>query len=354
MGLYKRNNVWWMSLTHQGKQIRRSTETANKKLAQNVLAMVKVRIIEGKFFDVLQEKNRTFDEMMERYMTEHMSKKPSRESFVYFKKNLSSFFSGYALAEITPNLIVQYKAKRYKNGVAPSTINRELSVMKAAFNRSIKEWGWCRDNPVSKVSMEKENNKRDRWMTDEEETLLLSFSLDWLKDIILFALHTGMRRGEILSLTWKGVDLFRKTVTVFHSKNGEKRTIPINQTTFDLLRHKIKVRSIITDLVFHSKVCTPINKDNLRRSFNLAIKKAGIDDFHFHDLRHTFATRLIQTGVEIYKVQKLLGHKTSAMTQRYAHHNPESLRDGVIILDRKEKTITNLSQSLDVQELRTS
>jgi len=154
-----------------------------------------------------------------------------------------------------------------------------------------------------------------------------------------------MRRGEILALTWKGVDLFRRTVTVFHSKNGERRTIPINQTVLSLLKEKSKVRPLKTNLVFHSGAYTRINVHNLRRAFISDLTKAGIEDFRFHDLRHTFATRLVQAGVDLYKVQRLLGHKSPTMTQRYAHHYPESLRDGVEILDRKEKSITNLSQS---------
>jgi len=149
-----------------------------------------------------------------------------------------------------------------------------------------------------------------------------------------------MRMGEILSLTWEGVSLFRKTVMVFHSKNGERRTIPINRIVFELLKEKSNVRAIKTDLVFCGKAYTPIDENNLRRAFRGAIKKAQIENFHFHDLRHTFATRLIQAGIDIYKVHRLLGHKSPIMTQRYAHHYPESLRDGVEILEKREKAIT--------------
>jgi len=151
--------------------------------------------------------------------------------------------------------------------------------------------------------------------------------------------------GEILSLTWEGVSLFRKTVTVFHSKNGERRTIPINRVMFELLKEKSKIRPIKTGLVFYGKAYSSIDDNNLRRAFRGAIKKAQIENFHFHDLRHTFATRLIQAGIEIYKVQCLLAHKSPIMTQRYAHHYPESLRDGVEILEKRESSITILSQS---------
>jgi len=265
-------------------------------------------------------------------MREHIIKTASQESHKYYSKNLSSFFGRYTLAEITPKLIVQYRGERYAKGVTPATINRELAAMKAAFNLAIREWEWCRDNPVSKVSMEKENNRRDRWLSLEEEQNLLKVCPAWLREIVTFALNTGMRRGEILSLTWKGVDLFRKTITVFFSKNGERRTIPVNQTMFCLLKEKSKVRQLSTNLVFHSRAYTEINVNNLRRAFCSALTRARIEEFHFHDLRHTFVTRLVQAGVDLYKVQRLLGHKSPLMTQRYAHHYPESLREGVEIL----------------------
>ncbi|MEP7153474.1 MAG: site-specific integrase [Nitrospira sp.] len=195
--------------------------------------------------------------------------------------------------------------------------------------------------------MKKENNQRDRWLNEEEITQLLEACAPWLHDLVLFALNTGMRMGEILELTWRGVDLdlTRRTVAVFRSKNGERRTIPVNQTVLAMLTTKAKVRSLVTDRVFCSKAYTPMETGHLRRSFRLALSKVKIEDFHFHDLRHTFATTLVQSGVDLYKVQQLLGHKSPIMTQRYAHHYPESLRNGVEILDRVRGISTNLAQS---------
>ena len=210
---------------------------------------------------------------------------------------------------------------------------------------AVKEWEWCRENPVSRVSMERENNKRDRWLSPEEEARLLECCAPWLRDVVTVALHTGMRMGEILELTWGGVDFNRRTVTVLRSKNGERRTIPVNETVLSVLRQKSKVRSLMTELVFCSKAFTPLESGHMRRSFRLALSKAQIEDFHFHDLRHTFATRLVQAGVDLYKVQRLLGHKSPVMTQRYAHHYPESLRDGVNLLDQAATLGTNLVQS---------
>ncbi|HEV8329339.1 MAG TPA: tyrosine-type recombinase/integrase [Nitrospiraceae bacterium] len=342
MGLVKRGKYWCMRFTYQGQQVRRSTSTTDRRLAEAILGKVRAQIVEGRFFETLEEKTRTFDELMTRFLAEHAAKKSEPRHYRGYFNNLKAFFGGRTLAEITQKLIAEYKALRYAAGLKPASINRELASLKKAFNLAVREWEWCRENPVSKVSMERENNKRDRWLSVEEEPRLLQGCAPWLYAIVIFALHTGMRMGEILELTWRGVDFSRRTVMVVRSKNGERRTIPVNETVLSVLKQKSKVRSLRTDLVFCSQVFTSMESGHLRRSFRLALGRAKIEDFHFHDLRHTFATRLVQAGVDLYKVQRLLGHKSPIMTQRYAHHYPESLRDGVEILDQVG---TNLVQS---------
>jgi len=342
MGIYLRGKVWWVDYVYRGKRYRESTGTDNRKLAQRYYDKIKGEIAEGRLFRKLPGEKKTFREMMEKYLDEHVSKLKSRRAFTGYSKNLISFFGDYKVSEISPKLINEYKIKRLSDGIKPSSLNRELATMKKAFNLAMKEWEWVIENPAAKISLERENNKRDRWLTYEEEERLLKESPSDLKEIITLALNTGMRIGEILNLKWKGVDLFRKTITIFESKNNEKRTIPMNNIVFEMLKAKAKVRSINNDIVFSSNVGTLKDERNVRRKFELAVKRAGIEDFRFHDLRHTFATRLVQEGCDFYKVQRLLGHKTPLMTQRYAHHYPESLRDAVNILS---KHVTNLSQS---------
>jgi integrase len=133
-------------------------------------------------------------------------------------------------------------------------------------------------------------------------------------------------------------------VTVFKSKNGERRTLPLNQTALALLKYKAGSHSLDTELVFPSEAQTRLNASNISRSLHLVLEKTKLTDFHFHDLRHTCATRMVQAGVDLYKVQRLLGHKSPIMTQRYAHHYPESLRDGVEALDVGRTVSTNLAQ----------
>jgi integrase len=203
-----------------------------------------------------------------------------------------------------------------------------------------KQWEWVSANPASKISF-KELKARtvDRWLAYGEEKKLLEEVegklYGQLKDIVVLALNTGMSQEELLKLQWQKVDLFRKTITTTRKKTSRTRTIPINNTVFELLKQRMRVRPIHdSGYVFFNSAGNMIDAGKLKGAFINAVKKAEIHNFRFHDLRHTFATRLVQRGVDLYKVAKLLGHADISTTQRYAHHYPESLRDGVEILDK--------------------
>jgi integrase len=359
MGLYKRGKVLWMAFTYQGRQIRRSTETTDKHLAKRIYDKILGEIAEGKWFERLPGEDKTVAELLDRYLNEYATFHQSSGTAVgtrIITEELEQVFGTMLLKELTPQRIVSYKVTCREKGLAPATINHRLGILRHAFKLAIREWGWIKENPAAMVVREKVNNDRDRWLTEDEEERLLEACLQyhpdqfsgsqssWLWEIVLFALNTGMRQDEILSLEWPNIDLSRKTAAVIRSKNGEKRTIPLNQTVCGQLKEKARVRNIRCSYVYHSAAGTKIIRRNLMRAFYIVTERAKIEDFRFHDLRHTFATRLAQAGVDIYKIAKLLGHKDIRMTQRYAHHYPESLRDGVEVLDRK-KIITNLSHS---------
>jgi len=341
MGLYKRGKVWWMTIIYDGGRIRRSTGTADRRLAQAILAKLQVQIVEGRFFETREEKQRTFAEMVKRYLEEvSVTKAPG--SMLRDRQcadHLLPCFGDKLVYQVSSKLLGEYKVKRRAEGAAPATINKELGMVRHLFNVAVREWEWCRENPMLRVSMEPVHNARDRWLTVEEEQDLLCFSPPWLRELIIFALNTGMRRGEILGLKWQDVDLARGVLVVMKSKNKERRTIPLNARVFELLVDKQSRMARSQELVFPTSENTMRDERNLTRGFYLALKKAGIENLTFHDLRHTFATRLVQAGVDLYKVQRLLGHKSPVMTQRYAHHSPESLRDGVAILDRLPREV---------------
>ncbi len=333
--MFKRGGVWWTCIRYEGKKVQKSLETDDRRLAQAIEAKIRAEIAEGKFFDKPVGQSKTFKDMMEKFMQEHAPKvsKNMQKSYASSLKHLATFWGNSKLSDIKPKLISEYKVLRKNKGIKPATINRELAMLSKAFNLAVKEWEWIRDNPVSRVPKEKENNERDRWLNAEDEKRLLENSSSWLKEIIIFSLHTGLRIGELLSLEWNRVNLFRKTIIIQKSKNGKPRTVPLNQIALEILAQKSKTRSIKNDLVFTSSTATKIDGDNLRRSLSTVLKTAGIENVTPHTFRHTFATRLAQRGVDLYKIAKLLGHKDIRMTQRYAHHCPDSLRDGVQILE---------------------
>lgn len=336
MGLFKRKDspYWWISFCYKGKQYRISTETTDKRFAEKIYAKVVSEIIEGKWFDREKSEYLTFDIMMEKFMKEHapMVSQSMQERYKHALKKLMAYFKDIRIKDITPALINEYIQWRLSQGVKNATVNRELAMLSKAFNLAVKKWQWCKSNPLSSIGKLPENNTIVRWLTEEEQDKLLKSAEFYLhgqlKDIIIVAIYTGMRESEILSLTWKDIDFFKQTITVRKSKNKEQRTIPMHQRVAELL--KIKTKNPFQSIyIFSTSKGTPIKRRTLIDAFQKAVKKAKIKDFRFHDLRHTFATRLVQQGVDLYTVAKLLGHKTISVTTKYAHHSVDSLRKAI-------------------------
>jgi len=347
--MFKRDGKWWVSITFRGKRIRRSTETQNLGLAKSIEAKLRTDLIEGKYFDKYEGERKTFGEMMDRFMKEHSPKvaQNTQDSYRASLKHLLKFFGGLVLSEITVKKVHEYKQARKAAGGGAPSINRSLAMLSKAFSLAFREWEWVKDNPVSKVSREKESSGRDRWLTGEEERRLLEHSPQWLREIITFDLHTGLREDELLSLTWDRVDLFRRVIIIQESKNGAPRTIPLTKTALGILTDKASIINL-KGIVFPSSATKKINAQNLNRAFNAATRKAEVQDFHFHDLRHTFATRLAQRGVDLYRISKLLGHYDISMTQRYAHHCPESLRGGIEVLEDSGHDLVTVRKTASV------
>ena len=334
-GMYKRGRIFWMRIRHNGQPIQRSLQTTDRKLAKAIEAKIRTEIVEGSYFEKLVGCKKTFKQLMVKFIEEHAPKVSGnmQTSYTTSLKHLIPFFGETNLLSISPKMISRYKVLRNNEGAASASINRELSMMSKAFNIAVREWEWIKENPVLSVAKDKENNDRDRWLSKDEETTILDKSPEWLRDLIVLSLNTGLRQEELLSLEWSRVSLVRKTMLITKTKNDKPKTLPLNKIALDVINRRSKVKSIKNDYVFFNRNGKKINAHNLRSAFNNVKRKAGIEDFRWHDLRHSFATRLAQAGVDIYKISKLLGHKDIKMTQRYAHHCPDSLRDGVEILE---------------------
>jgi len=265
----------------------------------------------------------SFKSFFREFLNQKQTLDPATESRA---GRIENTFRTREVREIKRADILAYIQKRREDGAKAATINSEMSIIKGFF-RYMMIIEAISKNPTEFIPMEKNVNQRDRWLTVEEERRLLLSSPEWLKDVIIFATSTGMRRGEILKLTWDNVDLPAGIIYVRDTKNKTPRTVPITPRVRQVLDH-IMEETVTTGCIFQRKR-KPIPVQTLEGAFSLATDKAGVENLHFHDLRHTFATRLVQHGVDLYTLQRLLGHKNPQMTTRYAHHSIESLRKAV-------------------------
>ena len=265
----------------------------------------------------------SFRQMAQLYMDNYA--KANKKSWLtdeFRLRNLLESFGDYQLKAIAPLLIEKFKASRLDAGNSKSTVNRYLALLKIIF-RLASDWGYGESNPLRNVRLFSEKDtQKERYLTDAEEKTLLEHSTPRLRPIVLFALHTGMRRGEILNLKWADVDLSRQVIRVETAKNGRTRFIPINSTLSEEL-DKLRSARGKSILVFPYK--------SVRTAFENACTKAKLA-LRFHDLRHTFATRLVEKGVDLITVQHLLGHHSVTMTQRYTHSSDNRKMSAVQLL----------------------
>jgi integrase len=293
---------------------------------------------------------------------------------------LVSVYGTLPLRRFSTALVDQLQTDLINKGYEKSSNNKVLNILKHMFAKAV-EWEMVEEEVlkrIRKVKPLKGENKRLRYLSKEECKALIYACNTHLEPVVITAMNTGMRRGEILNLKWENVDLKHGFILLDKTKNGERREIPINKTLEAIFLDIGFVRRIDTPYVFFdSKTGNPYQE--LKRSFHSALKKAtvqkctgcnyeraveedrktgkdevcplcsseviaykGIKDFHFHDLRHTFASHLVMSGVDITTVSKLLGHKSLSMTLRYSHLAPSHMVKAVDILDQtlNEKTIS--------------
>ena len=322
---YKETASWYIDYYHEGQRIKerigREDQGITRKDAEKAQKARMGEIVQGKFNLVKVSKSIVFDVMVTHYLEWSKTNKKSYESDCCHTRRLLEFFSGRSLKDITSWDIEKYKSKRLKDGLKPASVNRQLQCLKHIFTKAI-EWGKVKENPVKKVKLFKENNKRVRYLSESEMESLLracrESTTSSLYNIVLMALNTGMRRGEIFSLTWDDIDLERRIITIRETKGGEARRILFNDEVKKLLENIQKTES---PYLFTGRSGGRL--DDIFNAFDRARNKAGLKDFKFHDLRHTFASYLVMGGVDLFTVKELLCHKDIKMTMRYSHLAPE-------------------------------
>lgn len=283
---------------------------------------------------------RPLKELIERYeahvLTGKSNPKNQKLHLAWWKERLGMV----AIKDVTRSVIAQCRdellapASRGKSR-GPATTVRYLASLSHVFSVAISDWEWATDNPVKGVQKPKEPAGRVRYLSDVERERLLaackSSSSPDLYLVVTLALTTGMRRGEIMSLTWDNIDLQRAVVNLHQTKNGTHRTIPITAHAREMLAKRNTVRRIDTNLVFPSDIRSygskkVISPRDITKPWETARRKAGLVDFRFHDLRHSAASYLAMSGASTLDIATLLGHKQLQMTKRYAHLSVDHLR----------------------------
>ena len=298
--------------------------TDAKKWVQQTEAAIR----EGRHFKTTESKRHTLAELINRYVRDVSPAKKSAKDQVQQLGWWKIAIGGYALADVSPSLLAECRDKlgreitaRGKHRSSASVV-RYLAALSHAFTIAIKEWGWMEDNPMRKVTKPKESRGRVRFLSDAERVRLLKVCHEsrnpYLYPVVVLALSTGMRQGEILGLTWDDVDLNRGRAILHETKNDERRAVAITGHALELLKELSKVRRIDSNFLFPSKGSgrKPIN---LRAPWEVALKRVDIEDFRFHDLRHSAASYLAMNGASLAEIAEVLGHKTLQMVKRYAH-----------------------------------
>ncbi|MCX8027653.1 MAG: site-specific integrase [Thermodesulfovibrionales bacterium] len=345
---FKRGNKYYVSFVVDGVRYQKAIGEVDIKQAKQIEKKIKAQIALGKFEpEVLEKKERpmTVQELSVKYLEYCQGRNRALYKKASFIRQINTHFGNYFLHEVTTLELERYQSQSLKKN-KPATINRHLATIKHMFNKAY-HWGLITEevnNQVKRCKLLKEDNKRMRYLSHEECIRLVDACDEHIRPIVIMALNTGMRKGEILNLKWENVDLKHGFILLEKTKNGDKREIPINDNLREILNNLI--RRIDSPYVFYNQKTGKPYHPEIKRSFHSALKRAGIKDFRFHDLRHTFASHLVMAGVDITTVSKLLGHKSITMTLRYSHLSPSHTKKAVSVLNEIFSKKQNLSVNL--------
>ena len=281
----------------------------------------------GKYFKTAEAEKHTIAELVDRYLRDEAPKKRSEANRILHLNWWKEAIGDQTLADVTPAVVAENRDKLLAGKTvretqrSPATVNRYLAALSHAFTIAMKDWGWVEENPILKVSKGKESKGRVRFLSDAERKRLLEACKnhsDTLYTIVVLAISTGARLGEILNLRWPDIDQQRGIIILNETKNDERRAIPLQGHALDLIEELSNVRRIDTDLLFPSRTNTdkPLA---IHKIWEAALKKAEIQDFRFHDLRHSAASYLAMNGATLAEIADVLGHKTLQMVKRYTH-----------------------------------
>ncbi len=313
MSLFKRGTTWWVRFsTPSGQQIRRSAQTTNKKLAQEYHDRLKTDYWrQSKIGD---KPRRKWEEAVERWLLEKQGEKISLDDDIGHLRLVHPHFYGRYLDTIDRDLLDALTQSRLADDVSNATVNRMLEVVRAILRRACHEWEWLDRAPH--VRMMVEPKRRVRWLSREEADRLLAELPDHLVAMVQFSLSTGLRESNVVKLAWTQVDLKRRCAWIHADQSKSRKAIPVplNDEAISILQQQ---HGLNPEWVFTYKGEPVIRANN--HAWRKALVRAGIENFRWHDLRHTWASWHVQQGTPLHVLQELGGWSSVEMVRRYAH-----------------------------------
>jgi len=298
----------------QRASFRRITDA--KKWAQQTEAAIR----EGRYFKTTEARKHTLAEAIDRYKDSVLPAKRDHKKQSAQLDWWRNELGAYTLADVTPSLLGEARDTLSK-GRSPATVVRYIAALSHVFTIAVNEWEWLENNPMRKVRKPKEPRGRVRILSDDERKALLeackNSNNQYLHAIVVLALSSGMRQGEIMTLRWQDVDIEKGFIVLHETKNNERRSVPLTSYAHELLKEHSKLRRLDTDLLFPGK--NPKKPVFIRAPWVEAVKEAKIENFRFHDLRHSAASYLAMNGATLAEIAEILGHKTLQMVKRYSH-----------------------------------
>ncbi len=341
-GLFERpkgSGVWWIHY-HDVDGRKHREKVGPKALARKRYMQRKTEITEGRYFPNAHRRVALFDGLLDDYREAKRREGKAVMQGEFAWRRLLKAFGGRRGETITVREVEEWRAAMLET-LSVASVNRHLTLLRAILNRAVRD-GRLDVSKKPAIKLLKENNGRVRYLSDGEEAHLIEALPEWLRPLVLTAIHTGMRKSELLKLKWDDIDLAAGAITIREAKSGETERIPTNQTVRQMLAalrearmRRAKKTGDARELFGRYVFCAPGGGylHDLNRYWYPAVKAAGVEDLRFHDLRHTFCSRLVMSGADLYQVQRLARHRRPEMTMRYAHLSPAHLRAAVELLD---------------------
>ncbi len=315
MSLYRRGTIFYIKVRHPqtGQTIRRSTGTSDRREAQRLHDELKARLWRERHYGP----DPVWQDAVVRWIEERNTKRSFRDDIQRLRW-LDQYLRGVRLRDITRERTEEIISK--KQGVTPATRNRYRALIRAILRAAQREWGWLEKAPV--IRMEPEPGRRVRFLTKEQARLVISYLPPHLQAMARFAVATGIRAGNLKALRWDQIDLDRRCMWLDETKNSEPLGVYLNRAAVEVLRQQAGKHPVHV-FTYRGRPISQVNT----KAWRNALRKAGIEDFRWHDWRHTWASWHVQSGTPLYALQEQAGWKSPDMVRRYAHLTADHFRE---------------------------